>query len=42
LFRTSGVFSDDLIRRWIAAMRENDLAVRIRPHPYEVKLYYDA
>jgi glutamine synthetase len=37
-----GVFSEDLIQRWIAAMRENDLAVRIRPHPYEVKLYYDA
>ncbi|MBC7227077.1 MAG: type I glutamate--ammonia ligase [Thermoflexales bacterium] len=36
-----GVFSEDLIGRWIAARREEELAVRIRPHPYEVKLYYD-
>jgi glutamine synthetase len=36
-----GVFSDDLIDRWISRKREDELAVRHRPHPYEVELYYD-
>jgi glutamine synthetase len=35
------VFSEDLLSRWVAARREEELAVRVRPHPYEVKLYYD-
>ena len=38
-----GVFSEDLIRTWIAYKRENEVdAVRLRPHPAEFALYYDA
>jgi len=37
-----GVFSDDLIERWIAHKRGEAIAVQQRPHPYEVRLYYDA
>ncbi len=37
-----GVFSDDLIDRWIARKREEARGVRLRPHPYEMRLYYDA
>ncbi len=36
-----GVFDGDLIRRWIEAKRREERAVRNRPHPYEVELYYD-
>lgn len=36
-----GVFSSDLLHDWIKAKRTDDLAVRSRPHPYEVELYYD-
>jgi glutamine synthetase len=36
-----GVFSEDLIDRWIAARRAEHRAVRNRPHPYEVELYFD-
>jgi glutamine synthetase len=36
-----GVFGQDLIERWVACKREEDAAVRIRPHPYEMRLYYD-
>lgn len=36
------VFSCDLIERWIAfKMDEEYYAVRNRPHPYEVSLYFD-
>jgi glutamine synthetase len=36
------VFSEELIERWIRVKRERDVqAIRIRPHPYEVKLYFD-
>ncbi len=36
------VFSEDLIERWIAyKMEEEYYEVRNRPHPYEMKLYYD-
>ncbi len=36
------VFSAELIERWIQTKRERDAqAIRIRPHPYEVKLYFD-
>ncbi len=37
-----GVFGEDLIQQWIAALREQDAAVRVRPHPYEIRLYYDS
>lgn len=35
------VFNENLLQRWIAARREEDQSVRVRPHPYEVRLYYD-
>jgi glutamine synthetase len=38
-----GVFSEDLIRTWIDYKRENEVdVVRLRPHPLEFSLYYDA
>ncbi len=37
-----GVFSEELIERWIRTKREKEvMAVRARPHPYEVGLYFD-
>jgi glutamine synthetase len=37
-----GVFSEELIRTWIAYKRENEAdVVRLRPHPAEFSLYYD-
>ncbi len=36
------VFTEDVIRTWIAYKRENEVSpVRRRPHPYEFCLYYD-
>jgi glutamine synthetase len=38
-----GVFSEDLIRTWIDYKRENEVdVVRLRPHPAEFALYFDA
>jgi glutamine synthetase len=38
-----GVFSPDLIEAWIAAKRKGEVdAIRLRPHPYEFALYFDA
>jgi glutamine synthetase len=38
-----GVFSEDLIRTWIDYKRENEIdPVRLRPHPAEFALYFDA
>ena len=37
------VFTSDLIETWIAYKRESEIdAVRLRPHPAEFALYYDA
>jgi glutamine synthetase len=37
------VFSEDVIAAWIAWKRENEVdAVRLRPHPAEFGLYFDA
>jgi glutamine synthetase len=37
------VFSQDLIQEWIRYKRENEVdAIRLRPHPYEFALYFDA
>jgi len=36
-----GVFSEELIGRWISHKRRESRAVRNRPHPYEVELYFD-
>jgi len=38
-----GVFSEGLIRTWIDYKRENEVdPVRLRPHPAEFSLYFDA
>lgn len=36
-----GVFSEDLIRRWIERKRREERDVLDRPHPFEIELYYD-
>ena len=36
-----GIFPDELIDQWISAKRQEDQAVRSRPHPYEIELYFD-
>jgi glutamine synthetase len=36
-----GVFSNDLIQRWIVRKRDEQQQVQNRPHPFEVELYYD-
>ncbi|WP_456434210.1 type I glutamate--ammonia ligase [Thermosulfuriphilus sp.] len=37
-----GVFTEDLIEKWIEYKRENEInPVKLRPHPYEFFLYYD-
>ena len=37
-----GVFTKDLIEKWIAYKRANEVDyVRLRPHPAEFELYYD-
>jgi glutamine synthetase len=38
-----GVFSEELVHTWISWKRENEVdVVRLRPHPAEFFLYYDA
>ena len=37
-----GVFTQDLIDTWIDLKRAEADEVRLRPHPYEFKLYLDA
>ncbi len=37
----SGVFSEELINLWIRKKRQEAYNVNIRPHPYEVELYYN-
>jgi glutamine synthetase len=36
-----GVFSEDLIQRWIERKRREERDVLNRPHPHEIELYYD-
>jgi len=36
-----GVFTGEMIRRWIARKHAEVRAVGDRPHPYEIELYYD-
>lgn len=41
--RAGGVFTEDLISTWINYKRKNDVdEIRLRPHPWEYSLYYDA
>ncbi len=37
-----GVFEEDLISTWVSMKREEADMVRLRPHPAEFTLYYDA
>jgi glutamine synthetase len=37
----SGVFSPELIERWIEKKRDEQRQVAVRTHPYELELYYD-
>jgi glutamine synthetase len=36
------VFTADLIETWVELKRADIDAVRLRPHPHEFELYYDA
>jgi len=37
------VFTEDLIQTWVEFKRKKEVdAVRLRPHPWEFFLYYDA
>jgi glutamine synthetase len=39
---SGGVFTEELIADWIAYKRSTEVdEMRLRPHPYEFKLYYD-
>jgi len=43
LLLAGGVFSEELIRTWIAWKREHEVdVIRLRPHPAEFGLYFDA
>ena len=36
-----GVFSEDMLQQWVDYKREHEyIAVRNRPHPYEMSLYF--
>jgi glutamine synthetase len=37
----SDVFSEELISNWIQAKRNEEKQVAIRPHPYEIEMYFD-
>jgi glutamine synthetase len=39
---SSGVFSEELLKQWVDFKRNQEyFAVRNRPHPYEMNLYFD-
>ena len=41
--RKGDVFTQDLIDAWIDYKRKNEVdAIRLRPHPWEFALYFDA
>jgi len=37
-----GVFTDDLIEAYVGHKREEVDEVRLRPHPWEFAIYFDA
>lgn len=37
----NGIFPEDLIAEWIKVKTREDYQVRVRPHPYEVQMYFD-
>ena len=36
------VLTEDFLEMWVSAKRKEADAIRLRPHPYEFFLYYDA
>jgi glutamine synthetase len=39
---STGVFTEDFISNWIEYKLDNEVnPMRLRPHPYELALYYD-
>ena len=36
----SGAFTDEVIDRWLVRKREEERDVQVRPHPYEIEIYY--
>jgi len=36
------VFTRDFLEMWVSHKRKEHDALRLRPHPYELFLYYDA
>jgi glutamine synthetase len=36
-----GIFPQELIAQWLSVKHAEDQAVRSRPHPYEIELYFD-
>lgn len=36
-----GIFPTELIDHWVSVKHQEDQAVRSRPHPYEIELYFD-
>ena len=41
--RRGNVFTDDVIETWLSYKRDNEIdPVRLRPHPWEFHLYFDA
>jgi glutamine synthetase len=37
-----GVFSEEMLQQWVDYKRQAEyFAVRNRPHPYEMRLYFD-
>ena len=36
------VFTQDFLEMWVSHKRKEHDALRLRPHPYEFHLYYDA
>jgi glutamine synthetase len=39
---TEGAFTEEVLDRWIAKRRAEERDVQLRPHPYEIELYYGA
>jgi glutamine synthetase len=37
---TGGAFTEEVLDRWIAKKRAEERDVQLRPHPYEIELYY--
>jgi glutamine synthetase len=35
------VFTRDFLEMWVASKRKEHDALRLRPHPYELSMYYD-